>query len=85
MPSERKAGSGLVTAVVREAQVHPWRTIEHCILIVLALHLTFNSKPVSAPICAAGTSEPNRIAALRHATVFILLYANQKPCKIPTC
>mmetsp|Transcript_2503 Transcript_2503/g.7527 ORF Transcript_2503/g.7527 Transcript_2503/m.7527 type:complete len:384 (+) Transcript_2503:430-1581(+) len=54
MPSERKAGSGLVTAVVREAQVHPWRTIEHCILIVLALHLTFNSKPVSAPICAAG-------------------------------
>ena len=54
MPSERKVGTGIVSAVVREAQLRPWRTIEHCALIILALHLAFNTRKFPASTCPSG-------------------------------
>lgn len=30
---------GLVSGIVRAAQLHPWRTVEHCTIILLVLHL----------------------------------------------
>jgi hypothetical protein len=30
---------GLVGGIVRAAQLHPWRTVEHCTIVLLVLHL----------------------------------------------
>lgn len=50
---------GLVGGIVRSAQLHPWRTIEHCTLILLALHLAsgracHNAGDDGSLLCPAG-------------------------------
>jgi hypothetical protein len=48
---------GLVGGIVRAAQLHPLRTVEHCTIVLLVLHLVSGRacQPRGAgPLCPAG-------------------------------
>lgn len=56
--TERRPAGDLVTSIVWYAHLHPWRTIEHCAVIILVLHISFNMSTArhhatAAAMCSA--------------------------------
>lgn len=48
---------GLIGGIVRAAQLHPLRTVEHCTIVLLVLHLVSGRACQgcgAGPLCAAG-------------------------------
>ncbi len=58
---------GMMSSIVRSAQLHPWRTLEHCALILLALHLASGRAcrhlTAGSALCPAGELPAVTVAA----------------------